>query len=404
MSRWRLIVIVTLFLTPFAFLIGAGSYFLWDRGWLFYVWWPITLCFTLSFGLAWYWQRRKRLLPAWNFETIPHGSVRDQEAWKLVDRRAKEAESIQAERFTEPGFYMKTGQEMALEMARFYHPDAQDPYSMLTIPELLAVAELAAHDLTDLVKRYVPGSHLLTIEDYKRARQAVDWYRRANNVYWAVSAIFSPIETAARFIASHVATGQTLNLLQQNVLLWFYTAFLHRLGTYLVELHSGRLRIGVERYRQLMDQHQSDEPQNDVKSEIPPEPAPAREVTIAVLGQVKVGKSSLINALLGEQKAQTDVLPLTNEITRYALQPPGIDSRLVVLDTPGYGHEGPREDQIKATEEAAKQADVLLLVLHARNPARQGDVLLLDRLCPGSPRTRICGFRPSSASLPMWTC
>lgn len=378
MSRWRVAIVLSLWLAPFVFLIALGGYHLWETRWAFYFWWPMALCFAAASLLAWHWQRKKRLLPGWSFEPIPHGSERDQQAWKLVEERAKKAESIPAIQFTEPGFYLKTGQEMAFELARFYHPYAQDVYGMLTIPELLAVAELAAKDLSELVNRYIPGSHILTIDDYKRARSAVDWYRRANNLYWIMSAIFSPIETAARYVASRVTTGTTWNLLQQNVLLWFYTAFLHRLGAYLIELHSGRLRVGASRYSELLAQQR--EPSPAEMRESSPEVAPAREVTIAILGQVKAGKSSLINALLGEQKALTDVLPLTNEITRYQLQPAGIDSRLVLLDTTGYGHEGPREDQVRTTEEAARQSDLLILVLHARNPARAADVQLLDRL------------------------
>lgn len=378
MSRWRVAVVVSLWLVPFLFLICVGGYYLWETHWAFYAWWPMLLCFTAASLLAWYWQRKKRLLPGWNFEPIPHGSERDQQAWKLVEERAKKAESIPATQFTEPGFYLKTGQEMAFELARFYHPDAQNVYGMLTIPELLAVAELAAKDLSELVDRYIPGSHILTIDDYRGARSAFDWYRRANNLYWIVSAIFSPIETAGRYLASRAATGTTWSLLQQNVLLWFYTAFLHRLGAHLIELHSGRLRVGVRRYRELMAQYRDSGAAET--TELRAEITPARDVTIAVLGQVKAGKSSLVNALLGEQKAQTDVLPLTTEITRYQLQPAGIDSRLVLLDTTGYGHEGPREDQVRATEEAARQSDLLFLVLHARNPARAADVDLLDRL------------------------
>src|SRR5262249_12640764 len=53
---------------------------------------------------------------------------------------------------------------------------------------------------------------------------------------------------------------------------------------------------------------------------------------------------------------------------------------LVVLDTIGYGHSGPQEDQLRATEEAARQSDLLLLTLHARNPARQADLKLLRGL------------------------
>jgi hypothetical protein len=41
------------------------------------------------------------------------------------------------------------------------------------------------------------------------------------------------------------------------LLLWFYTAYLQRLGTYLIELNSGRLRVGVRRYRELMQRHKA---------------------------------------------------------------------------------------------------------------------------------------------------
>jgi uncharacterized protein len=68
---------------------------------------------------------------------------------------------------------------------------------------------------------------------------------------------------------------------------------------------------------------------------------------------------------------------MTREITRYQLQPAGVPARFVLLDTVGYGHSGPKEDQLKATQEAAQQSDLVCLVLHARNPARQADMELL---------------------------
>src|SRR5262245_20501510 len=278
MSRWRFAVLLTLFAGPFVFLIGVGSYHLWITGWTFSAWWPMALCFALCFLLAWYWQKKKALLPLWNFAKIPHGTARDQDAWKLVEQRALQAESLPSEKFTDPDFYMRTAQEMAREMARFYYPDTADYYSMLTVPEMLSVAELAAHDLNEMVQRYVPGSHLLTVRDYKHARTAVDWYRRANNVYWAISAVFNPLKTAACYFAARYGTGGTWDLLQQNVLVWYYTAFVHRIGTYLIELHSGRLRVGVKRYRELMAQHGADS--KSAEPGAPAEAPPAvREVT-----------------------------------------------------------------------------------------------------------------------------
>jgi hypothetical protein len=101
---------------------------------------------------------------------------------------------------------------------------------------------------------------------------------------------------------------------------------------------------------------------------------------LTLIGQVKTGKSSVANALLGERRAVTDVLPATNEITRYELKTKGIPGQLVLLDTVGYAHEGAREDQVRATEEALQQSDLGLLVLHARDPARKPDLELLQRL------------------------
>ena len=39
--------------------------------------------------------------------------------------------------------------------------------------------------------------------------------------------------------------------MQQNMLRWFYQAYVNRLGTHLIELLSGRLAIGADHYRRL---------------------------------------------------------------------------------------------------------------------------------------------------------
>src|SRR5262249_29756977 len=208
------------------------------------------------------------------------------------------------------------------------------------------------------------------------------------NIYWLVSAMFDPISTGLRFAASKIGMSGQQQLLQQYVLIWIYTAFVERVGTYLIEVNSGRLRIGAERYRQLLREARP----------VPTAPAPGaatngevagptpdavdhvKRVTVTLFGQVKVGKSSLVNGLLGEQRAHADVLPATKEIARYELQPAGVPTRLVLLDTVGYAHTGPRGDQLKVTQQAPEKADLLLLVLHARNPGRQADLQMLKDL------------------------
>jgi predicted GTPase len=374
MSRWRIILVVVLITIPLLVLAGTGSYYLWTQGLSFQVWCPLAGCMILGYVLAWYWQQKRMLLRPVDFTAPLHWTERDQGAWELVKARASRASQINIDEFVEFQFYVDTAREMAEELARFYHPRAKDPIASLTIPEILAVIELAAHDMSELVDQYLPGGHLLTINDWRRAKQVSDWYRTANNAYWLISALFSPINTGVRYTASKLGMSRPFQLLQQNLLTWFYTAYVHRIGTYLIDVDSGRLRVGARRYQELLKGRLPDSTTDgDAADRID-------QVTLTVIGQVKSGKSSLINALLGEQRARTDVLPATDEITRYELHPEGISTRLVILDTVGYGHTGPREDQLRATEEAVRQSDLVLLVMHARNPARQADLAMLQSL------------------------
>jgi predicted GTPase len=382
MTRTRILILVLLASLPIFFLIGMGSYHLWQTGLWFWVWWPMALCWAAAYVLAWRWQRRSRLARA-DVEVPMHWTDRDRAAWKKVDARA--ALEVPAERLGQAEFYWQTSHEMALDLARVYEPEAKDPYGRLTVPEILAVFELASHDLNDLIQRYVPASHLLTVNHWKRAHGMIGWYRQANNVFWATSAILDPIRTGLRYLAAKYGLGKPLDKLQENVIGWFYSAFVQKVGYYLIELNSGRLRVGVKRYRELLREHGPpmevadiiQVPEAPARTSAPPE---ARRVTITVAGQVKAGKSSLINALLGERLAQTDVVPATAEITRYELKPAGVPGGLFIFDTRGYGHAGPDADELAATEEAVNESDIIVLVAHALNPARQADADLLDRL------------------------
>lgn len=384
MSRWRIAVVLILVACPVLILAGLGSYFLWRGHLWFYVWWPMAACMAAGYLLGWYWHRKRRLLPAVDFSSSLHWTDRDRQAWQLVEARAKAAAQLNPNLLVDFNFYVHAAQDMADELAHFYQPRASDPLGARTLPEVLAVIELASHDLAEMVDRYLPGGHLLSIDQWRQARKATEWYQSANNVVWLISAVFTPLETGLRYAASRVGLTKPWQMLQQNLLVWFYTAFVHRTGTYLIELNSGRLRVGAERYRQLLREHgPGDRPASAISepAESPPEAVDqVRHVTLTLMGQVKAGKSSLVNGFLGEQRARTDVLPATSEVQRYELQPPGIPNQLVLLDTVGYAHTGPKADQLKATQNAAQQSDLLLLVLHARNPARQADLEMLQKL------------------------
>lgn len=390
MTRFRLALLMVLFTGPFVFLMGAGGYYLWSTGLVAWTWAPMMLCIALAYFLAWRWTRRSNLPPT---DDHPgYWTDRDQAAWALVVAKANSFESVSPKQLEDPKHYTDLALDLAKQVAGLYNPGAADPFEHLTLPEVLACVELASADLDELVRKYVPGSHLLRIRDLKLGRKAADYAKTAQNIYWAGAALLDPLQTAIRYLASKAALGTMLDRLQNNVILWFHTAFIHHMGRYLIELNSGRLRVGVKRYRELLAQHQAP-PADD------PTARPAvstaqigdatvtaaantatgpKAITIGILGSVKAGKSSLVNALLGRAAAQVDRLPVTAGV-RYDYQLP--DGQPVsILDTSGYGQDGPTDADFASAVEASRDADLILLVTQATVPGRQNDLDLLGRL------------------------
>ena len=391
MTRLRLIVLALLFIAPFAFLMGAGGYHLWNTGWMVWAWIPMFLCFVTTYFLAWRWTKRDSL-PSTETDAPGYWTDRDQVAWAKVTEKAKSFEKVTTDHIENPKHFMDLTLDLAKQVAEVYNPGADDPFEHLTLPEVLACVELASADLDELVQKYVPGSHMLRIRDMKRARKAVGWYKTGMNVYWAGAAIFDPVQTILRYAASRAALGGLIDRIQDNVILWFHTAFIHNLGRYLIELNSGRLKVGAKRYRELLAQHQAP-PADDPNARPVPTDADLGEaaittaattatgpkaITLSVLGSVKAGKSSIVNALLGRTAATVDRLPVTAGVRYDYMLPDG--QPVSILDTSGYGQDGPSDADFAAAVEASRDADLILLVTQAVNPGRQNDIDLLDRL------------------------
>jgi hypothetical protein len=392
MSKARVTLVAVLFLAPWVFLVGAGSYHLWDTGWLFWAWWPMFLSFGGAYYLAYRWTRGRGVLPDTDRPPPNYWTERDKAAWERVQAKAKGYDKVGADQLGDPRHYTDLSLDLADQVAEVYAPGGATPIDHLTIPEILACVELAAADLDALVQKYLPGSHLLRVRDIKRARQAADWYKVGQNVYWAGAAVLNPVEVGVRWVASRYALGGLLDRLQGNMLLWVHTAFIHQLGHYLVEMNSGRLKVGVKRYRELIQAHQAPPVQSDVLAPThapppadgsapvaTPPPADVKRTGLAVLGPVKAGKSSLVNALLGRQSATVDTLPVPHVGVRYNLTLPG-GGPVGVLDTAGYGQDGANEAEFEAAAKASTEADLILFVTQATNPGRRADVDLLDRL------------------------
>jgi predicted GTPase len=387
MTRIRLILLTVLFLAPFGTLMGLGGWFLYANR----LWWPAWImlaCMVLAYFLAWRWTRGRGMLP----DTAPpppnYWTERDQLAWQKVDAKARSFEKVTLEQLSNARHYSDLALELATEVGKVYNPDSDDPFDTLTLPEVLACVELAAADLNTLVQKYVPGIHLLRIRDVRRAQKAYRIYKTGQDLYWAGAAIWDPISTGLRYLASRTALSTLMDRVRGNLIVWFNTAFIHQLGHYLIELNSGRLKVGVKRYREILAAHHEPPAGTSVadassSSRLGEPEAVAtsvanKPITLAVLGAVKAGKSSVVNALLGHQTATVDRLPVPGG-TRYTLTLPG-GQPASILDTSGYGEDGPGDADFAAAVEASRDADLILLVTSAVNPGRKHDIDLLDRL------------------------
>jgi uncharacterized protein len=385
MSFWRLHLISILILAPILTLVVAGGIALWQTGHYFVLWWLFPVCWLPAWLLARRWRKQFVAPDVIGQPPGDYWTERDKQAWVLVQAAQDQAAAIPAERFTDPQFHLQSAMDLGLRIAQVYRPKAKNPYGSRTLVEILAVAQLALEESERRIADYVPGSHLLTIDQWRLLSKAPRWWRLASNVGWAASIAFNPINVT-RLVASKLALGSVTKQLQENTLAWAYAVYIGRVGFYLIEMNSGRLRSGTRRYKQLTrPAGRSDGPAPGSTASEPVESpdgaAGPCEVVVAVVGQVNAGKSSLINALLGQRTAETDVLPATRDVRRYRLhQPDQHDSHWTLLDTPGYGEDGASDRQKRAIQIALNEADLILLVMKVTSPARQADSAVLEHL------------------------
>ena len=216
-------------------------------------------------------------------------------------------------------------------VARHYHPRAAEPWLETPLPDVLRIVELVARDLRRAALAYVPGTHILTIGDLRRlqklagmARRTYFWYRVASFVVNAPAAflregrdaLFGRLQDLSAETAKRMAVGYCVR----------------RAGYYAIQLYGRQLAAD--------DTPSDDTPlkqsRQDTRAEALRIAALEKEpLRVLVAGQTKSGKSSVINALFGEERAATDVVPRTDRVEPYVLIRDGLQ-QAIVLDTAGY--------------------------------------------------------------------
>jgi uncharacterized protein len=381
MPRWRLILIAVLMLLPVLSLVGIGLWMALQSGHWLWLAWLIPCCW----GGAWLLLRRTKRtsVPLPEIGSRIHWTPHDQAAAEIITIEQRRVDQATSAQLIDPEFYQQVTIDLATKLARHYYPKSDDPLGSLSIVELATVSHLVCEDLEGWFQKYVPGSHLVTVSQWRMLGNLPPWLNVLSNVGSLASVVWDPTKIP-RYLAMRGAGDPLISLVKSNLLGAFFRFYTQRIGYYLIELNSGRLRGGSSRYRRTMELINPSESPSSKGDTTGSTEEKTVTVTIAIVGQVKAGKSSLVNCLLGDQQAAVDVLPLTRDVKRYELTGSSVtdreSDRLILLDTPGYSDAGTTAAQIDATREAVRHADLVLLVMAATSPAKQSDAEMLAEM------------------------
>ncbi len=380
MLRWKLrfVLVAVLTLIPYVFLMGAGCWWLYEKGWLT---WFAVVAAVLSL-LGWYIDRlfriRKRKAIRVSIKSL--GAAGEEGAREVIEAMAQKTEGNPP-----PLDDMDAWRLVVIELfdavaVRFGRTSAQ-PAMEITVPHAILIAERVLHDLRVAAKDHIPGSHVLTIRQLKNLTHL--WTTAAS-----LTASDSPLRLAYRFFrfVSNPVSGvfkeandNLLGDLSETALTeakrWAIGYCLRRAGEYAIQLYSGQLALHESAFQDFRSTRSQLDIAKADKTKTQQIDEPLR---LILLGQAKAGKSSLVNAMFGEMRAATDSLPCTVGVTPYVLERGGLP-KVILFDTEGFGG---KEDirAIKQLEIELMKCDLIIMVCSATTAARAPDQQLLATL------------------------
>lgn len=372
---------------PYVGLMVVGAYTLWRNGWVF-IYGIITAAITAAFFVAVSHYRRKAPQDALKtpLPACPEDwPSREREAWQKVEQLALRAEDGQLSVNSVDDI-----QDLLLQLmhtvARHFYPDREEAYLQVPVTDVLKIIEKVTRELRETIQTNIPGSHILTINDWKTLRTYWEWWQSLYIIYRIVTAAASPINALWREFQRYV-TSQTVQQTVDQMKSEALAFIIRRVGFYLIELYSGRVILDEELFQKQRAGYLQEE-WKAAQGSTGDESVPAELIRIVIVGQLKAGKSSLVNALCGAWRAHVDVLPATNQICHYRLIPADANSReknksqlpggLILVDTPGYQSEQEIEKSRSLWEEV-ERADMVVIVCSACIAARRPDRIFVRR-------------------------
>lgn len=317
--NWPWTITALFLLLPWLALGALGGIWLWQNSYL-----EIALLISAGFyGIIWLISLRlKKQFSPLDLPLVQpdaHWSPAGEAAWAKVEQLAETVDPTTYP-LNDNVRLLQLAKQVIGDVARHFRPKAEQAEFDVPLRNILFIAEQVCRDVRTMLDENVPFSHLLTIDN---GLQIWKWKQRLENGHFAYRMgmmVFSPLTAIPRELSGFFfgkVKDYPLGMLER----WLLQTLVRKTGYYAISLYSGQiapLRLAAP----------------EPESKTPP--IAERPLRILVAGQLKAGKSSLINALFDELRAPTDVLPLTSGLTQYRPQRDDI-GKMLVYDTPGYG-------------------------------------------------------------------
>ncbi len=371
--HWRLLVRLLAIVVPFLALAGLGLWHLYLDDALL-IWFAALAALAV---IAWLvtqdWSGTRAVQePTPPTPAMPEWTPLEQQAWADLSPCFEAIESSPPASIEEVRLAAMRMMETA---ARRLHPDASVPSARFTVPDVLRAAERGLGDLRRQMVQRVPGATAVRVSDllavHGHYRRYGGWLRGAWLMWRVARATLNPAQAALQEIRG-VFEGGATSAAWQRVHGQFARAMAEEFARLAIDLYGRRFSVEVEQLQAEV-------------IEAAPQAAPEVPVRVAFFGQVNAGKSSLVNALLGEVQAPVSERRTPAGENEFRLQSEGRPD-LVLIDTAGVGTNASSTPEARAASDArwitanAWACDLVVWVASAVQPAREDDHRLLHAL------------------------
>ncbi len=370
----RLSIVAVCLVLPSLTLVPFGGIWLFQHGYALY--WVIGACLFVIAAFLFQLYLFKRLdipLRGPRPVELPEDAAastwtpRENEAWKAV---LAVADTVDLSHFASWQAFLGLGQQTIEAVAKSLHPEVKEPLWQFTVPEALTLVEQVSLQLKPMVIDNIPFGDRLTVGQVIRIyewRSLIDIAQRGYDI-WRMIRMLNPATAVTQELRERLS-NQMYRWGREELAKRLARGYVKEVGRAAIDLYGGRLRVEPED----LEAHLTEASERDRRAASKVQAEPLR---LLLGGQVNAGKSSLINALLNEIRAGSDVLPLTSEFTAYELKRDGVPQALI-LDSPGL--DSLQQPLGKLVEEAA-QADLIIWVASAVRADRELDSRALEAI------------------------